>query len=135
MSRRGDNMHGLRLHISIKVREEINPVLALLDESLEAFIRYSCLICGAAILDKFVTGALVQALRQVFLDLYALYSSYTSWLLVDEVKIGRGSCPIVRSTLCDDISYDFSNGALTISADCDKIAYRCYLAYRDDVTA
>jgi len=118
-------MPNIDVSVVVKLREPINPILSLIDSSFETLVKYSCLICGGNIFDKYIDKSFVQALRQVFLDLYALYNSYTPWLLVDEIKVNRGNCPIIRSLLCDNISYNLNNNELVIIIDCDKISYRC----------
>ena len=83
------------------------------------------MICGGSLFRKYVDKSFVEALRQVFLDLYALYNSYVPWLLVDEIKIGRDGCPIIRSPFCNNISYNINKEELVVSVECDKIHYRC----------
>ena len=115
----------------VKLRESVNPILALIDPSFEVLVRYSCMICGGSLFSKYIDKSFVEALRQVFLDLYALYNSYVPWLLVDEIKIGRGSCPIIRSLSCNNISYNLNNDELVVSVECDKIYYRCVFKLED----
>ena len=119
-------------NVVVKLRELINPIIALIDPSFEILVKYSCLICGGSIFNEYIDKYFVQALRQAFLDLYTLYSSYVPWLLIDEIRMNRGNCPIIRSSLCNKVSYNLNldKKELVISVDCNKIHYRCVFRVR-----
>ncbi len=119
--------HKYSINISISLRKELNPIISLIDPNLENLLRHTCVSCIALVSDEKEHRALAHAIRQVLFDLYALYNAYTPWILIDEKRIGKESCPVLRGLSCNDTRLDINDRRLIVDVDCDEIAYTCVL--------
>jgi hypothetical protein len=129
MSLEGGVVDSLRIDLNIMNKPSTSPYLELaLKDPVELMIRLSCILCYSS------TNRLNASSEDVFrfinyllLDLYSAVSVYSD-IIIEDRRVGRGICPIVRGICCSSVELVNNNG-LKLDVKCSNLEYSCTMKH------